>query len=73
MKCLGEGKDKLATGMDMHTLLYIKQVTSKHLLHSTRNSTQYSAMAFVGKELKKGWICVYVSLIRSAVRLKLML
>ena len=35
------------------TLLYIKQITNKHLLYSTGNSTQYSLMTYMGKESKK--------------------
>ena len=30
------------------------------LLYSTGNSTQYSVMAYMGKESKKEWIHVYV-------------
>ena len=36
-----------------YTLQYIKQRTSKNLLYSTGNSTQYSVMAHIGKESKK--------------------
>ena len=31
-------------GIDIYTLLYIKQITNKNLLYSTGNSTQYSVM-----------------------------
>ena len=47
-------------GIDTYTLLYIKQVTNKDLLYSTGNSTQYSVMAYMGKESKKECIYVYV-------------
>ena len=47
-------------GIDIYTLLYIKQITNKDLLYSTGNSTQYSVMAYMGKESKKEWIYVYV-------------
>ena len=47
-------------GIDIHTLLHIKQITNKDLLYSTGNSTQYSVMAYMGKESKKEWIYVYV-------------
>ena len=30
-----------------------KQITNKDLLYSTENSTQYSVMAYMGKESKK--------------------
>ena len=32
----------------------------KDILYSTGNSTQYSIMAYMGKEPKKEWIYVYV-------------
>ena len=42
----------------------MKQITDKNLLlYSTGNSTQYSVMAYVGKESKikiKEWIHIYV-------------
>ena len=37
-------------GIDMYTLLYIKLFTKKDLLYSTENYTQYSLMAYMGKE-----------------------
>ena len=40
-------------GMDMYTLLYIKQIANKDLLHSTGNSTQYSVKTKWEKNLKK--------------------
>ena len=45
-------RDKLG-GWDGHiqTTIY-KQITNKTLLYSTKNSTQYSAMAYMGKESK---------------------
>ena len=47
-------------GIDIHILLYIKQITNKNLMYSTGNSTQYSVMAYMGKESKKEWINVCV-------------
>ena len=44
-------------GMDIYTLLYIKQMANKDLPHSTGNSTQYSVMTYAGKGSKE---CVYV-------------
>ena len=38
------------TGIDIYTLLYIKQITNKDLLYSTVNSTQHSVMSYMGKE-----------------------
>ena len=46
-------------GIDIYTLLYIKWITNKDLLYNTGNS-QYSIMTYMGKELKKEWIYVYV-------------
>ena len=43
------------TGIDMYTPLYIKQVINKDLLDTTGNSTQYSIMAYMGKESKEKW------------------
>ena len=40
-------------GVDIYTLLPIKQVTNKDLLFSTGNSTQYSVMTYMEKESKK--------------------
>ena len=40
-------------GIDIYTLLYIKQITNKDLLYSTGNFTQYSVMAYMGKNIKK--------------------
>ena len=31
-------------GIDMYTLLYLKQITHKDLIHSTGNSAQYSVI-----------------------------
>ena len=47
-------------GINIHTLLYIKQIINKGLLNSTGNSTQYSVMTYMGKESEKEWIYVYV-------------
>ena len=46
------------TGIDIYTLLYIKQITNKDLMYNTGNSTQYSVMTYMGKESKKDWIYV---------------
>ena len=45
-------------GIDIYTLLCIKQTTNKNLLYSTRKSTQYSVVNYMGKESKKEWIYV---------------
>ena len=47
-------------GIDIYTVLYIKQITNKDLLYRPGNSAQYSVMAYMGKESKKVWIQVCV-------------
>ena len=47
--------------MDMYTLLYLTWITNKDLLCGTESSSQYSVMAYIGKESlkkKKVDICV---------------
>ena len=39
--------------MNIHTLLYIRQITNKDILYSTGNSTQYSEVTSKRKESKK--------------------
>ena len=39
-------------GIDIYTLVYIKSITNKNLLYSTGNSTQYSVMTYMEKNLK---------------------
>ena len=58
----GSGKERInwEIGMDIYTLLHIKQVTNKDLLQSIGNFTQYSVMTYMGKESKKQWIYLYV-------------
>ena len=52
----GENGRGINLAIDIHTLLYIKQVTKKDRLYSTENSSQYSVMTCMGKESKKEWI-----------------
>ena len=58
-------------GMDMYTLLYLKQITNKDLLYSTWNSAQCFVAAWMGGEFEGEWIHVYVWLSLFAVHLKL--
>ena len=37
-------------GIDIYTLLYIKQITNKDLLYSTGNCTQYFVITYKGNE-----------------------
>ena len=46
-------------GIDIYTLLYIKQITNKDLLHSTGNSTQNSVLTYMGKESKSGYMYMH--------------
>ena len=54
-----DGEINWEIGIDIYTLLYIKQITNKNPLYSTGNSVQYSVMAYMGKESKE-WVFVYV-------------
>ena len=47
-------------GMDMYTLLYLKQITNKDLLYSTGNSAQCYVAAWMGGDLGGGWMHVFV-------------
>ena len=47
-------------GMDMYTLLYLKQITNKDVLYSTGNSAQCYVAAWMGREFGGEWIHVYV-------------
>ena len=40
-------------GINIYTLLYIRQITNKDLLYSTGNSTQYSVITYMRKESEK--------------------
>ena len=43
------GRINWKIGTDIYTVLYIKQITNKDLLNSTGNSTQSSAIVYMGK------------------------
>ena len=48
--------------IDMYTLLYLKWISNKDMLYSTGNFTQYSVMAYMGKESKKRLdICIFIT------------
>ena len=55
----------------MYTLLYLKWITYKELLHSTQNSAQSDVAAWMGGEFGGEWIHVYIWLSPFAVHLKL--
>ena len=56
----GGGGINQELGMNIHTLLYIRQIANKDLLYSTGNSTQYPEITYMRKESKKEGIYVYV-------------
>ena len=49
----GVGGINWKVGIDMYTLLYIKQKTNKDLLYSTGNYVQYPIINHNGKEYEK--------------------
>ena len=55
-----EGGLNWEIGIDIYTLLYIKQITDKDLRYSTGNSTQYSVVTYRGKGSEKEQMYVYV-------------
>ena len=48
----GGGKD-WKVGITMHPPLCLKRITKKDLLHSTRDSAQYSVITYVGRKSGK--------------------
>ena len=47
--------------INIYTLLYIKQIKNKVLLHNTRNCIQYCVIIYNGKDFKKN-MHIYISL-----------
>ena len=55
---LPKGKDEGVSqnqefGINIDTLLFIKQITNKDQLYSTGNSTQYYVLTYMGQESEK--------------------
>ena len=50
----------------------MEKLANGDLLYSTENSTQYSAIIYVGKESEREWMCIYVQLYHSVVQQKLL-
>ena len=50
--------------MDMYTLLYLKWITNKDLLYSSRNSAQFHMAAWIRGEFEGEWkrVCMTESL-----------
>ena len=67
----GAGSEGIASesGMDMHTLVYLKEVANKDLLYSTGNSARYHVAAWAGREVGGEWTHVWLR--PFAVHLKL--
>ena len=57
----GDGEIGQEFGINMYTLLYIKQKSNKDLLCSTRNYIQYLIIAYKGRESEEESIFVYMS------------
>ena len=45
-----EGGVNWETGIDIYTILHIKQITNEDSLYSTENSTENFIMSYMGKE-----------------------
>ena len=58
-------------GVYRYTLIYLKWITHKDLLHSTRNSAQCYVATWIGRKSGGEWLHVCVWLSCSAVHLKL--
>ena len=65
------GKRENWVGIDVYTLLYIKYIGNKDLLHITVWYTQYYVITYMGKESEKEWTYVDVKQIYFAINLKL--
>ena len=58
--CEEEEEINQELGINIYTLLYIKQINNKDLLHSARNYTQYLIITYSGKESKKEYVYVHI-------------
>ena len=67
---IGGGGIRRETGTDIHTSPYIKCITNKNLPYSPGNFTPYPSKDYMGKNLSKEWIYVYVQLNHFAALLK---
>ena len=56
----GRGLINQELRINIHTILYKRQATSKNLLCSTRNSAQYSVRIYMRKESEKEWMYIYM-------------
>ena len=59
--CRGEKwREGIYRELGINTRLYLKWITKKVLLHSTGNSIQFYAAAWMGQKFGEEWIHVYV-------------
>ena len=49
-------------GINVYTLIYIKERTNEDPLHSTGNSTQYLVITYRGRKSEEECVCVTESL-----------
>ena len=52
------GRDESGVGIDIYTVLYIKEIINKVVPYSTGKSTKNSLITYRGKESEKEWIYV---------------
>ena len=74
MVASGEGCGKEIVkefGIQLYTLLYLKEITNKDLLCSTGNSAQCYLAAWMRGEFGEQWIHVHVWLSHFVIHLKL--
>ena len=45
-------------GIGICKLKYMERLANGDMLYSTENSTQYSMVIYVGKELEREWMCL---------------
>ena len=46
-------------GINIYTLIYIKQIINNNLLYSTENYTHYFVIIYKEKESEKEYVCIY--------------
>jgi len=59
IKYIGLGGINQELGINIYTVLYIRQINSQGLLNSTGNYTQYFVITYKGKESEKAYIYKY--------------
>ena len=61
----GRGEINQKIGVDIYTLLYVKQVNSKDLLYGTGNGIQNLVITYNGKESEKVYTYIYIFIGRT--------